>query len=123
MDSSVHCSQHSYQCGKQCIAKLLHCNGSCTDGYIFCGPLCLEEEFHWKCGDRCLYHEEPCENSCPENFILCGVECVDIKSVERDIEWFENSCKQESVNSQWIVHSVLILFLISIFKKYLLFIM
>jgi hypothetical protein len=112
------CSRHSYQCGTKCISKILPCKGSCSFGYILCGSLCLEEEYHWKCRDECLYHEEPCENSCPENFILCGNKCVDIQSVERDIEWFENSCRYRVENTQWIVSSVLLIFLISIFKKY-----
>ena len=119
MGSEPECSKQSFPCGQQCIPKLLHCGGSCTEGYISCGSLCLEEEFHWKCGEVCLYHEEPCENSCPKNYILCGTECVDIKSVERDIEWFENSCKYGAANNQWIFHSVLFILLISIIKKYL----
>eukprot|EP00092_Neocalanus_flemingeri_P041629 GFUD01045337.1.p1 GENE.GFUD01045337.1~~GFUD01045337.1.p1 ORF type:complete len:120 (-),score=22.36 GFUD01045337.1:20-379(-) len=119
MDSLLHCSKQSYQCAGQCIPKLLHCEGSCTAGYISCGALCLEEEFHWKCGEVCLYHEEPCDNSCPLNYILCGTECVDIKSVERDIEWFENSCKYGATNTQWLVHSLLFILLLSLIKKYL----
>ena len=119
MDSPALCSRQTYQCGNKCIAKLLPCDGSCAMGYISCGALCLEKEFHWKCGDTCLYHEEPCENSCPENYILCGTKCVDIQNVERDIEWFENSCKYGAENTQWVVSSVLLILLISIIKKYL----
>ena len=113
------CSPQFYPCGSLCIPKLVPCEGSCQEDYIRCGDLCLEEEFHWRCGDGCLYLEEPCENFCPENFILCGDRCTDIQSIERDIDWFENSCKYRLGHNQWILSSVILIFLLSIIKKYL----
>ena len=96
------CSTWTYLCSSQCIAKILPCDGSCAEGYILCGELCLEEDFYWQCGKDCLELAEPCDGNCPIGHILCGhrlqlifrwnqcyvkwcIRCANIQDVERGI--------------------------------------